>query len=112
MTEVNTREDILADIQANLEVLNGDTISKYAVYLGAHLATAGEDLAGAERSYYQKWNSIRLHVKTNAQADNETRASDEYYNRRVLELRRDGLVEVIQALKKRLKYFEDELKNG
>lgn len=110
--EVTDRDGILKDIREHLETLNGDIVSKYAVYLGAHLATESEDLPKAERAYYQKWLALRIHVKTNGEADNEAKATQEYYDMRVVSLRREGLVEVIQALKKRLKYFEDEKKHG
>jgi hypothetical protein len=108
MSEINTREDILEDIKKNLETLTGREVSNYSVMLSALLARVGEELATAEVTYYRKWESIRLAVTTDGRAEKQAKGTEEYLNRRLLEIRFKSTREVIQSLKKRMDVLMDE----
>ena len=111
MAEPTTREEIIKDIKENLARLSPDTVSKYAVMLSAHLAGLGENLATADLVYHQEWERIRMCVETDGFADKKSKATEAYYNKRMLETQEKSTVQIIQALKKRLGVMENELRS-
>jgi hypothetical protein len=106
--DVSSREGIIADIQANLETLSAREVSNYSVMLSALLARLGEQLAVAERAYYQRWEIIRLNVETDGRAERKAKATEEYYQRRLLDAQFKSTKELIMSLKKRLEVLMDE----
>ena len=112
MTEITTREEIIADIKQNLATLTPDTVSKYSVMLSVHLASIGEQEAKADLAYHQEWERIRLAIDTDGGADKRAKATQEYYLKRLLEVQQKSTVQIIQALKKRLEVLRDESHGG
>ncbi|OGS35278.1 MAG: hypothetical protein A2293_08025 [Elusimicrobia bacterium RIFOXYB2_FULL_49_7] len=107
-----TREEIVEDIKNNLEVLTPKAVSDYTVQLSILLGELGTDLALAEIEYAKKWDALRIHCDTDGQAEKKSKATEEYYKRRMLEFRFKSTKELIQSLKKRLTVLSDEAHNN
>lgn len=100
--EQKTREVIIAEIKERLESLTPRQISDYSVQLSILLSNIGEDLAVSEIEYAKKWDALRIHCETDGQAEKKSKATEEYYRRRLLEFRYRSTKELINSLKKRL----------
>lgn len=109
--EAITREQIVDEIKKNLDTLTPRQISDYAVQLSVLLSDIGQDLALAEIEYAKKWDALRIHCDTDGQAEKKSKATEEYYRRRMLEFRFKATKELIQSLKKRLDVISDEARS-
>lgn len=106
--DLSTRAGIIQDIQQNLETLNPRQVSNYSVHLSVLLAGIGEELAHSEIAYHKKWVEIRDNTETDGAAEKRSKASEEYYRRRLLETQFKSTKEIINSLKKRLDVLRDE----
>jgi hypothetical protein len=111
MVETITREQIVSDIKENLATLSPRKVSDYSVQLSALLSEIGEDFALAEINYAKKWDALRVNCDTDGQAEKKSKATEEYYQKRMLEFRFKSTKELIQSLKKRLEVLADEGRN-
>lgn len=103
-----TVNEIRKDISENLGTLTPRQISDYAVMLSVHLGSMSEGVARAEVTYNKKWETLRIACETDGMAERKSKASEEYYQKRLLELEFKAVCELIKSLKKRLSILEKE----
>jgi len=103
-----TREEIIEDIQTHNEILTPVIMSEYLTMLSVYLSSMAEDYANKSKLYYKKWVEIRETTETDGQAEKRAKATDEYYDKNLLDRQWKATIEMIQSLKKRLGMFNDE----
>jgi hypothetical protein len=101
-------EEIIKDVKENIETLNPQTISTYSVQLAMYMGFVGEQLARADVDYNKKWEETRIKVDTDGRAERKSKGTEEYYNKKRLEVQYQSLKELVNALKRRLGVLSDE----
>ena len=108
--ELETREEIIKRCREKLEILTPDDISRYSVMLSGYLSEMSEKVAKATREYYQEWCRYKDICDTNGETENRSKATEQYYNKKLLTLQCEATIEMIQALKRRTLMLSDESK--
>lgn len=103
-------EEIIIDLKTGLETLNPDVLSSYACQLSMHMAFIGEQYAKAEIEYNKIWEVIRMKCDTDGRADKKSKGTQEYYQKKMLEVQLSSTKELINAIKRRLGVLSDEMK--
>jgi len=85
-------------------------LSTYAIQLAMYLSFVGEESAKADMEYNQKWESIRVNCDTDGRAEKKSKATQEYYTKKMLEAKLASTKELINAIKRRLGVLSDEIK--
>lgn len=107
---MKTEEQIIQDIKDNLEMLSPDVISTYAIQLSMYMGFLGEQIAKADMAFNKKWEEIRFRVDTDGQAERKSKATEEYFQKKLLETKYKSLKELVNALKRRLNVLSDEVR--
>lgn len=102
--------DIIDAVQPRVESMTPSQASDYVVRLATLLYDMADVVGESKSQYYQKWHMFRKLSATAKDSEIEAKATPEYATAETLERRFDALVEIIQALKKKIVILEAQTK--
>ena len=109
---MENKEPTINDIVLRLStemVDDPDTLSKYLVFMTAHLYKYGKKVIETEVLYVRKWEELRSKEETDGRATMLSKATQEYQDYQMAKVNEKTVLELIRSIKKRLTSLSSEL---
>lgn len=105
-----TINDIMLRLSTEI-VDDPDTLSKYLVFMTAHLWKYGKKTVEAEIAYAKKWDEIRRGEETDGRATMLAKMVQEYHDWQMAKVNEKTITELIRSIKKRLVSIANEMQS-
>jgi len=105
---ITDTKTIITLLQSKIGELTPRQVSDFTVVLSISYGNLGQELAEADMAYAKVWLDIKEGCDTVAEAEMRAKATPEYLKKKKLEYATKGLLQTIQALKKRQNVLADE----